>query len=890
MYELGSFLIIVALAYLLAPIAALALAIGARRQVADLSLRLSRLERGLATRPHAAAAPVALPAEPVTPPAPVSRPPDVAPAPPPRPTAVPPTGPAPAAAQSQAQVYESFEQRFGTRWVVWIGGLALALGGVFLVSYAIEQGYFGPAVRTALGGLFAAALIAAGEWARRKDNLVGFGGLPGAYIPGILTAAGTTVAYATVYAAYALHGLIGPAPTFLLLGAVAVATLGAALLHGPALAGLGLVGAEVTPLLVATTHPNYWALYVFLTVVTAAAFALARARMWRWLAITTVAFGVAWVLPGLDMRLPDVLLPHLFQATAGFALACVFLVCGILLGPRPTAGEIDPVSSGALAAYVAGAMLVVLATDHPTVGLLVFSILAAATVAVAWRAESAAAAVPAAALCAILVMAQWALDLSAATLVAPSGPTAGAVPEPALTDAGTHLALGAFYAALFGVTGYLAQGRSNKPLVPLLWSAAAVLTPLAVLIALYWRVTAFERSVPFAALALLLAAVFATATETLTRRPPRPGLASAAALFASGTTAALALALTFALDRGWLTVGLALMAPGIAWVSLRRPLPMLRWLAAAIVALVLARIGWEPRIVGDDVGTTPIFNWLLYGYGVPAAAFWLAGHLLRRRGDDVPSRMVDAAAILFTVLLAVLQIRHAINGGDVFRFRTELAEIALQVSVGLALSIGLERIYLRSRSIVHAAGALAISAMALVAIVLGLLTTQNPMMTGRPVGGAFINLVLLGYAVPALLGAVLARIVRNHRPPPYRTVAAVTTIVLALAYLTLEVRTLYHGEILTAGLTTDAERYTYSAVWLAFGLVLLLIGIALGSQPARLASAAVVLLTVGKVFVLDLSDIAGIWRALSFIGLGLVLVGIGVLYQRLLFPPRARTT
>ena len=84
-------------------------------------------------------------------------------------------------------------------------------------------------------------------------------------------------------------------------------------------------------------------------------------------------------------------------------------------------------------------------------------------------------------------------------------------------------------------------------------------------------------------------------------------------------------------------------------------------LAAVIGVLVLARIGWEPRIVGNDVGTTPIFNWLLYGYGIPAAAFWLGGYLLRRRGDDVPARMVDSGAILLTVLLAFLEIRHFIN-------------------------------------------------------------------------------------------------------------------------------------------------------------------------------------------------------------------------------------
>ena len=79
-------------------------------------------------------------------------------------------------------------------------------------------------------------------------------------------------------------------------------------------------------------------------------------------------------------------------------------------------------------------------------------------------------------------------------------------------------------------------------------------------------------------------------------------------------------------------------------------------------------------------------------------------------------------------------------------------------------------------------------------------------------------------------------------------------------------------------------------MWLAFGVALLLAGIVLKSQPARLASAAVVMLTIAKVFLHDLAGVQGIFRALSFIGLGLVLMGIGWLYQRLLFPPQRNTT
>ena len=109
--------------------------------------------------------------------------------------------------------------------------------------HSIEAGLIGPRLRLFFGALLAAALVAGGEWTRRQEQVTGFAGLPTAHIPSILTAAGTTVAYATVYAAYGLYGFLDPAFAFVLLGAVALATLGAALLHGPALAALGLVGA-----------------------------------------------------------------------------------------------------------------------------------------------------------------------------------------------------------------------------------------------------------------------------------------------------------------------------------------------------------------------------------------------------------------------------------------------------------------------------------------------------------------------------------------------------------------------------------------------------------------------------------------------------------------------
>ncbi|MBX9701238.1 MAG: DUF2339 domain-containing protein, partial [Acetobacteraceae bacterium] len=443
--------------------------------------------------------------------------------------------------------------------MVWVGGLALALGALFLVKYSIEQGLIGPRMRIVLGALLAALLIAVGEWSRRNE--AGLPALPQASIPAILTAAGTVAAYASVWAAHGLYAFIGGALALPLLGAVALATLGAALLHGPALAGLGLVGAYLTPLLIASQTPNFWALYLFLTVVTAAAFALARLRLWRWLAFTAVAASTLWIVPGLAEAVAHGEAPHALYLAAVFALAAALIVSGLLFGPDAKAEAVDAVSSVSLAACLAAAALLVLATDHAPVALGTFTVLVVATVAIAWRAASAMGALPAAALLAALVIGEWAVQWRLETLLAPGGPVAADAAAPGRAVVGPHLALGAAFAALFGIPGFLAQGRSARPAISILWAACAVAAPVVILIALYYRVAGFERSIPFAGLALLLAALYATATEALSRRKQRPGVASGAALLAVGAIASLALTLTFALQKGWLTVALALMAP-----------------------------------------------------------------------------------------------------------------------------------------------------------------------------------------------------------------------------------------------------------------------------------------------------------------------------------------
>jgi uncharacterized membrane protein len=185
----------------------------------------------------------------------------------------------------------NFEETIGSLWAVWIGGVALALGAVFLVKFSIEQGLLSPGVRIALGLLFSGGLVGLGEWTRRRGNQYSFADFNKANIPAILTAAGTLGAFASIYAAYELYNMLSPMVAFLGLAIVAIATTFAALLHGPLLAGLGILASFGAPLLISTDNPSVPGLSFYILLVAASGFVVGRLRYWKWLAIA-VSIGL----------------------------------------------------------------------------------------------------------------------------------------------------------------------------------------------------------------------------------------------------------------------------------------------------------------------------------------------------------------------------------------------------------------------------------------------------------------------------------------------------------------------------------------------------------------------------------------------------------------------
>ena len=239
---------------LVGPIVALANAVGAKRNVRVLLKRIETLEAQLAGgsaagAPGPWAAPAAAPAAPAPEAAPTAERPSFAEAfgaktpPEDTPATEPISEPAePAAAEAleppapvaspwdqphaaPAPPKELLESKIGARWTVLVGGLALALGAIFLVRYSIEAGLLGPGARIAAGFLLAALLFGGGEWLRRRDRALDLPVFAKADVPAILTGAAGIALFATIYAAHALYGFIGPAAAFVLLTAAGLVTL-----------------------------------------------------------------------------------------------------------------------------------------------------------------------------------------------------------------------------------------------------------------------------------------------------------------------------------------------------------------------------------------------------------------------------------------------------------------------------------------------------------------------------------------------------------------------------------------------------------------------------------------------------------------------------------------
>ncbi len=224
------------------------------------------------------------------------------------------------------------------------------------------------------------------------------------------------------------------------------------------------------------------------------------------------------------------------------------------------------------------------------------------------------------------------------------------------------------------------------------------------------------------------------------------------------------------------------------------------------------------------------------------------------------------------------------HGGVIDTGLPTLAEQSIYTLIALGAAAILVAIDTRSPSPVLRFGSLAAGVIWTAFVVGQHFVFLNPLFTDEATGRVpFFNLLFLAYLLPAFAAGALARYARGSRPRWYSAMLALLGSALIFAYSTLSVRRLFQGEHLGwwAGMS-QVETWSYSALWLAMGVGLLVAGVRIGSQALRIASAVLIAAAVAKVFLFDMSELEGVLRALSFIGLGAVLIGIGVFYQRLL--------
>jgi uncharacterized membrane protein len=793
----------------------------------------------------------------------------------------------PHAAPRRRRSYEDIERALGARWSVILGGIAVALGAVFLVRYSIEAGLLGPKARIGAGAAFSVALFAAGEWLRRRDRKLAIAALGDADIPGILTGAGAIGAFATVYSAHALYGFIGPGIAFVALTAVGIASLLLSAVHGPKLAALGVVGAYGAPALVSSQSPEPLALAAHVLVVTASVLGVARLRNWLWLAIAGVAGGAGWTAMASGISSVN-------NAIAGMALlvglgllfAAAFLWRKSPMSSPSAAMEPDLPAIGAFAALTLAFLVQLLGNDHlPVVAAAVALSLIAAGVAANWPGAS-----PVALAATIMALAGL-QRLQLFPQIEPGVTNNDAIRYGlVVTDVAAFLrqsaaiSVPAFAALIAGAWRYGARERGPAGFV----SAAAALLGVLTLVAAYLRTAPLETRPAFGAAGLALAFLFGAMTERFARLDSADVNAPAPAAFAVAGVAALSFAISVSLDTGWFPLSFALAALGIAWIHGFRPVAALPWLAAAASLAGAASLWLSLPFPGEMIGAAPFLNRLILLVGLPAAALVATGELLRRRAVAIPGALAGAAGLALAGLFAGLEIRHWITGGEIASHQWDLAEVATQTLAAFGFAAGLQRAGQKTGAALYRNASVVAGAISAAMAAFGLLLLRNPLFTDLFVVGerAVANLLLPAYLMTGIAAGALALHGRSVRPRWYTLSFAALSGLLLFAFASLTVRHAFHGDAMAIWhSTSQAEYWTYSAIWLALGAAVLAAGSWLKSRPIRFASALLIGLTVCKVFLLDLANLEGALRAFSFIGLGLSLLAIGRFYQRVLLAP-----
>ncbi|KAF0171909.1 MAG: hypothetical protein FD162_2717 [Rhodobacteraceae bacterium] len=772
-------------------------------------------------------------------------------------------------------------------WVYAVSAASLALAGIFLVQYGIENGLLPPWLRVMAAIGFGGCLIAGGEWLRRLHG--DSEAVSTAYLPSVFAGAGLVSIFAAVLSARLMYGLIGPQTAFA--GHVLTATLAIGLgwFYGPLLAAVGLLGAAVAPFIVdAGTEAAAW-LYGYYAVVAIVGLAVDTLRRWAWLSVLGLVLGygggllslwagageTGWIallvaLPLLAVMIPDrALIPRQdgpCLLVAGWTRAAVSF----------------PVMLAAVTLLVSSAGLAMQAGAAPAVAVLAFGALVALALAyLLWADRAAGLAdlgfIPAVGLWLVLTM----QGLGAMPLVREFAAGALRGPEVAAPRTVTLL-LGLM--ALVSLAFALRSFRRGALAVAYALAAVLVAPVAAVILELFWQPGLVIGPYPWALHVIALAcAMVALALRygTLDLDKRRVAYATLSALSLIG------LALFLITTKTALTLALAVLAVVAAALDRRFKLPEMGWFIQLAVAVLVYRLLVDPGLdwaLQADLGSV-----VLVFTGVIAAllaALWLVQPLDRLLPKGVlESAAAGLAAVFANVLISRWLLPDMPASPDDYYdyggFFYSHWGYALNAIPWLALM--LMQIY-RARlggALRRLRQAIALLAGVFAGFWLGnAVTWQNPLFAYSPVdisglgrGPMLLDTLLLAYGVPGLILLAAAWKLPGLSRRLRIGFTAVGAALLAL-YTGLEIRRFWQGDWLGKPGVEQGELYSYTLALMLLGAALLYQAIARRSGQLRRLAMIVIGLTIAKVFLLDAAGLTGLTRVFSFLGLGLSLAGL----------------
>jgi uncharacterized membrane protein len=785
----------------------------------------------------------------------------------------------------QAPTASGFEWQFGRRLPVWIGGVAIALSGFYLVKYTIEQGLLTEQVRIFLGFVMGCILIYGARYIRLRQS----GMADGTRISQALAGSGVAVLYGTVYAATSLYHFLAPWQGFLGMAIITALAVVLALLHGMPIAVLGLLGGFLTPALIHSGHPDAPLLFFYLYCLVTGLFATIRRQNWWVLGIPTLLLAYGWVLLWL--------VAGYFQAADGIWLGLFIIATAVTIiwqsakvavdTADGTVDETGKTYANVLNYIVAGGAVLLMGTvaarsDFGLTELGLYGLLGAGSFVMAYFRPHLYRYVPwLSMVVSLAMMVFWHAESDA-------------------MYAWTLLA----FAALYGIGSYLLLEK--RPALE--WGGLLSATALGFYGIAYVRLQDSIYTVLNVAntgalhlwgfIAIVLALLFAILTAGLMRRTADEKLRDRLlAVTALTSTAFLSIALTIEVRREFLAVAFAAETLAVCWINTRVSITALRKIAGilfTVFALLMAEqllvllavimnslFGYSLKLWS---GSLPLAQDPIFQLGLPMVMIGLASWLLQRQRDGRLAEIFEMATVGLGALLLYYLTRHAFNvPQDVLFVKPQFFERGIMTNLFFAAGLGV--VYLGrmfSRRAVMWSGT-AIFLMALFRVIWFDFITQNPLFTGQPVGAQFfMNSLLLPYALPLFWLWLEERPQMRLMTVP-QGLRSGFSLLLLFTFISLQVRQSFHGSVLNSGPTVNAEVYAYSVVWLGLGAFLLFLGTKRKDKMIRVASLVIMLLTIGKVFLYDAGNLEGLYRVASFLGLGLSLLALSWFYSRFVF-------